>query len=272
LPCDVPNAKETPRIDAAAPENKRAIHVRQTAGTNVQPTAREHTILNRHVIKVLLFYGSAGLDLDQTPAPVPAAMEDINAHQHSVMFEHSLEDCGDFTVGDQLSRGADRLVETTFAADFDPTRKQLAGKHADFVPLLHDCLIGSIRLRCEFWLVNLPVKPFDTLATCNKLGFGDFHAFLVSPSRSCDLRLEIPIPVVRKLFDIDVKVSFNEGYRLGLLAQTGLSCPSLRKETCISLPESSIASHTLDPLHCNHVLATDVIVQVVFDGSLDDVN
>jgi hypothetical protein len=55
LPCDVPNSKETPRIDAAAPENKRAVDVRQTAGTNVQPRPRNNAVLNTEVIKMLLF-------------------------------------------------------------------------------------------------------------------------------------------------------------------------------------------------------------------------
>jgi hypothetical protein len=35
LPRDVSDAKETPRIDAAASENVRAVDMRQTAGTNV---------------------------------------------------------------------------------------------------------------------------------------------------------------------------------------------------------------------------------------------
>jgi len=102
-------------------------------------------------------------------------MKHIDAHQHAVMLERSLEDCRDFTVGDQLSRGADRLIEASFIANLDSTRKQLASKHADFVPLLHDCLIGSTQLRCEFRLVNLPVKPLDALAACNKLGLADSH-------------------------------------------------------------------------------------------------
>ena len=76
------------------------IHVRQTAGANVQPTAREHTILNRHVIKVLFLYGSAGLDFDQTPATVTPAMQDVHFHEHAVMLEHSLEDRRNFAVGD----------------------------------------------------------------------------------------------------------------------------------------------------------------------------
>jgi len=100
LPRDVSNAKETPRIDVATLKNIIPVHVCQTAGTHVQSTAREHTILNRHVIKVLFLYGSAGLDLDQTPALVPAALQDVHFHEHAAMLEDSLEDRGNFVVRD----------------------------------------------------------------------------------------------------------------------------------------------------------------------------
>src|ERR1700722_5398555 len=115
LPCDVPNPKETPRIDAAAPENIRAVDMRQTAGTNVQPRPRDNAVLNTKVIKMLLFNRCRGLDFDESPATVLTSMQDVHAHQHTSVFKSRFKDCRDFPVGDQLAGRSDRLIETVVA-------------------------------------------------------------------------------------------------------------------------------------------------------------
>jgi hypothetical protein len=109
--------------------------------------------LDANVIKVLFLYGSAGLDLDQTPSSVPATMKHIDKHYNPVVLECGFEDCRDFTVGDQLPRGAHRLIEPALAADLDSTGKQLAGEHPHLVSLLHNRFGCSVGLRCEFGLI-----------------------------------------------------------------------------------------------------------------------
>jgi hypothetical protein len=94
-------------------------------------------------------------------------MEHIDAHYHSVVLKGSLKERGNFGVGDQLPRGADCLIETALA-DPDSSGEESAGEHAHIVSLLHDRLCRTVRLRCEFWRVNLPVEPFQTLATRNE--------------------------------------------------------------------------------------------------------
>jgi hypothetical protein len=170
-PRQVSDPEKSSDVDRAAIENVISVDVCETDRSQIHSATRDYAALDADIIEMFFLDGSAGLDFNETPAPIPAAMKDIDAHQHSVVLEHSLEDCRDFTVGDQLSRGADRLIETTVAADFDAARKQLSGKHADFVPLLHDCFIGSIRFRCKFRLVNLKVEAFDALAACDEFGF-----------------------------------------------------------------------------------------------------
>jgi hypothetical protein len=98
-------------------------------------------------------------------------MKDIDAHQHAVMLEHSLEDCWNLSVGDQLPRGADRLIEPTVTASLNSARKKPAGEQSHLAPLLHDRLIGSTRLRCEFRLMYLPVETFEALHTSHEFAF-----------------------------------------------------------------------------------------------------
>jgi hypothetical protein len=98
-------------------------------------------------------------------------MKHIDSRQHAVMLEHSFENCRDFTVGDQLLRCADRLIEAAFIANFNAPRKHLAGEQPDFAPLLHDRLIGSTRRRCEFRLMHLPVEAFEALPTSHEFAF-----------------------------------------------------------------------------------------------------
>jgi hypothetical protein len=62
--------------------------------------------------------------------------------------------------------------------------KQLAGEQTDFVALLNDGLVGTVRLRRQFWVVNLKVKALEALAACDELGFADSYAY---PSASAPL-------------------------------------------------------------------------------------
>jgi hypothetical protein len=91
-------------------------------------------------------------------------MKYIDAHHNSEVLEHSLENCRNVSVGDQLPRGADRFVETALG-DLHSSGEEPAGEHADIVSLLHDRLCRTVRLCGKFRLVNLPVEPFQTLAT-----------------------------------------------------------------------------------------------------------
>ena len=43
-------------------------------------------------------FGSAALDLNETPAPVPAAVKHIDAHYHSLVLKSSLKERGNFRV------------------------------------------------------------------------------------------------------------------------------------------------------------------------------
>jgi hypothetical protein len=71
---------------------------------------------------------------------------------------------GSLPVRDQLSCGADRLIESTIAANFDTARKKLVGKQPDLATLLDDRLAGGVRLRREFRLLYLPVQALEALA------------------------------------------------------------------------------------------------------------
>jgi hypothetical protein len=90
-------------------------------------------------------------------------MKHIDAHQNAVMLEHSFEDCWNLSVGDQLPRGAHRLIEPTVPASLSAARKKPAGEQSHLTPLLHDRLIGSTR--CEFRLMHLPLKALEALHT-----------------------------------------------------------------------------------------------------------
>src|ERR1022692_210674 len=102
-------------------------------------------------------------------------MEHIDAHYHSIVLKSSLKERRNVGVGDQLPRGADRLIEPTVTANLNAARKKLAGEQSHLAPLLHDRLIGSTRLRCEFRLMHLPVEPLETLHASEESALGQFH-------------------------------------------------------------------------------------------------
>lgn len=130
--------------------------------------------MDTNVIDVLFLDGCCGLDFNETPSTVPASMQNVDAHQDTAVLEGTLEECRDFWVRDQLSRDADRLIES-FVANLYSTRKQLAGEHSDLAALLDDRLCRTIRLCREVWLVNLKIETLEALATCHEFGFADSH-------------------------------------------------------------------------------------------------
>jgi hypothetical protein len=85
-------------------------------------------VLDRHVFEVVILDLGCGFNFDQSPAFVFATMEHIDTHENAIVLEGAFEDSGDVSVSDNLSRGADRLIQAPFAANFDATRKHLAGK------------------------------------------------------------------------------------------------------------------------------------------------
>jgi len=95
-------------------------------------------------------------------------MKHIDTHYNAVVLKSSLKERGDFWVRNQLSCGADRLIETALA-DLHSTRKKLSGKHADILSLLHDRLCRTVRLCGKFRLVYLPVQALEALHACNEL-------------------------------------------------------------------------------------------------------
>jgi hypothetical protein len=123
---------------------------------------------DRNVVKMVLFYVRGRFDLNETPAPVAPSMQNIDAHQNAIVLKRAFKDRWDVSVSDYLTRGADRLIQASLAANFDATRKHLPGEHADLSSLLDDRVYGTVRLNCEFWLVNLQVEPLEALAPCNK--------------------------------------------------------------------------------------------------------
>jgi hypothetical protein len=96
----VPDLEEPPHVDTAALEDVIPVDVRQTAGTNVQPRPRDNAVQNTEVIKMMLFNLCRGLHFHETPSTVSSAVKNIDADQHNVMLEHSLEDCRNVPVGD----------------------------------------------------------------------------------------------------------------------------------------------------------------------------
>jgi len=59
-------------------------------------------ILDCHVFKMVgvLFYVSAGFDLNETPAAVPPALQDVHPHQHAAVLKCGFKDCWNLWVGD----------------------------------------------------------------------------------------------------------------------------------------------------------------------------
>jgi hypothetical protein len=91
-----------------------------------------------------------GLDLDQTPAAIPAAVQDVHADQHAAMLECALEDRWNPGVCDELTCSAYRLIEPGLLADLHSTGEQLVGKQPHVLPLLHGCFDGGVWRGCQF--------------------------------------------------------------------------------------------------------------------------
>jgi len=51
------------------------------------------------------------------------------------------------------------------------------------VTLLHDGVVGSVRLRSRFRLVNLPVQTLEALDACHVSGFRNLHCLNCDSSR-----------------------------------------------------------------------------------------
>jgi hypothetical protein len=62
-------------------------------------------------------------------------MPDVHAHEHATMLKRAFKDCGNITVCNQPSRGADRFVQSTGTIDLDAARKQLSCKQSNLSPL-----------------------------------------------------------------------------------------------------------------------------------------
>ena len=59
----------------------------------------------------VFFQVGAGFDLDQPPATVAAALQDVHSHEHAAVLERGFIDRRDFRVGDQFPRVTQRLIE-----------------------------------------------------------------------------------------------------------------------------------------------------------------
>jgi hypothetical protein len=162
-PSQVPDPEETPRVDWTAFMHVRSIHVRQARCRQINARAADHTVLDRNVADMVVFQIRGRFDLNEPPSTVSASMQNIYADEHVAVLKGAFEDRPDVSVSDYLSRGADRLIQAPLAANLYPARKQLAGEHADLAALLNDCLCRLIRLRCQFWLVNLKIKTLEAL-------------------------------------------------------------------------------------------------------------
>src|SRR5947209_4721725 len=72
---------------------------------------------------MVVFQIARGFHLHETPKVSLAAFYDIYPDENSIVFKYSFEDSRDFVVSKQLSRGADRLIESAIAANFDAAGK-----------------------------------------------------------------------------------------------------------------------------------------------------
>jgi hypothetical protein len=167
-PRQISDLEKSSDVDRAAIENVTPIDVCETDRRQIHSATRDYAALDADIVEVFLLYGSAGLDLNETPSSIPTAMKHIDAHYHSVVLKNRLKKRGNLSVGDQLPRGADRLIEPTATANFDPTRKQLPGEQPYLTPLLEDCFGCRIGLRCEVRRVSLPVEALEALHTSHE--------------------------------------------------------------------------------------------------------
>ena len=85
-------------------------------------------MLNCNIIEMMILYVGRGFRFDETPSTVLAPMQNIDAHENAIVLKRAFKNRRDVSVFDYLSRGAYRLVQAPLAANFDATRKHLAGE------------------------------------------------------------------------------------------------------------------------------------------------
>src|ERR1019366_836607 len=112
--------------------------MQEAGGDCAEPGAGDHAALNPHVVQMFFFQVCRGLDLDQSPAVVLAALQDIDPNECTAVLECALEDRGYRRVRDQLPRGSDCLVQSSGTVNFHAARKKLAGEQSDLVTLFHE--------------------------------------------------------------------------------------------------------------------------------------
>jgi len=150
------------------------VHMRQARCREIDSRAGQHPVLDCNVFEMMILNLGCGFNFDQSPALVFATMEYIDAHENAIVLKRAFKDRRDVSVSDYLSRGADHLIQAPLAANFDATRKHLAGEHADLASLLNDRLCRSIRLGSQYRLVNLKVDALQALAASNEFRFAQF--------------------------------------------------------------------------------------------------
>jgi len=79
-PRQISDLEKSSDVDRAATEKVIPVDVGETDRRQIYPATRDYAALDAHIIEVLLLYRSAGFDLNETPALVPTAMKDIDAH------------------------------------------------------------------------------------------------------------------------------------------------------------------------------------------------
>ena len=124
-------------------------------------------MLDRNVVKVLLFEVGCGLHFDQPPAVVSTTMQDVHPYKHTTVLERSLEDGRNLGICDQLAGNADRLLGVA-RTDFHAARKKLTCKSADLAALLHDGNRCGVRDAAQFWFMHLPIQTLEALAACDE--------------------------------------------------------------------------------------------------------
>ena len=85
-------------------------------------------MLDRNVFEMMILNVGRGFNFDQSPALVFATMEHIDAHENAVVLKRAFKDRRDFS-GSRLTlawRGSPDPAP--LAANFDATRKHLAGE------------------------------------------------------------------------------------------------------------------------------------------------
>src|SRR5437762_4006015 len=104
---------------------------------------RQHMALDCHVFQMVLFQIGCGFYFDKPPTVFLAALQNVNLNDYALMLKRTLKYCRNCWICDQLSGGADRLIQPTRTANLDAARKQLTGKHSDIPPLFDNGFVGT---------------------------------------------------------------------------------------------------------------------------------